>query len=179
MKTLLTAFALLLTTTTMAQDWSYLNSNSNHNKLPGLINEAVVEKIMCGDKIEIKDHMARMGMIIRNLRELVSDIVDGENSDDIRAIVMLDSQVLRTHMAAVFPKTPKKIKKPEYGNLQFNKNLFQRYLLKMMEYTLEIESELLNKPMQPDEIEAQRLKIASLIIKIDETVEEAHGLFRD
>jgi hypothetical protein len=64
------------------------------------------------------------------------------------------------------------------AKIQQNKLIFQRYLQKMIGFTIDIEDELLQKPLTPDEVEAQRLKIAGLIISIDETVQEAHNLFR-
>ncbi len=146
--------------------------------LPGIINEATVENIMCEDKLEIKDHMGRMGFIIRSLREMVSDIVEGNNADEIRAIVMTDVQVLRTHLTAVLPKTPLKIKNINPKDVQSNKIIFQRYLVKMISYTIDIEAELLRKPLTVEQTQAQSLKIAGLIVNINETVEEAHNLFR-
>lgn len=148
------------------------------NKLPGIINESKVDEIICGNQYEIKDHMARMGFIIRSLREMVNDLVLGNNADELKAIVMIDSQVLRTHLTAVLPKTPKKIKDINPDQIQQNKLIFQRYILKMVTLTIDMEDELLKRPTNPDEIAAQRLKIANLIIKIDETVQEAHNLFR-
>ena len=154
-----------------------INGYANQ-KLPGIINESTVNKIMCEDKLEIKDHMARMGFIIRSLREMVDNIVSGYKVDELKAIVMVDTQVLRTHLTAVLPKTPAKIVNYDPENIQKNKIIFQRYLVKMIGYTIDLEEELLKVPMNPDQIQAQRLKIASLIIKIDETVNEAHSLFR-
>lgn len=148
------------------------------NHLPGIISDSKVDEIICGNQYEIKDHMSRMGFIIRSLREMVGDLVGGETADELKAVIMVDVQVLRTHLTAVLPKTPDKIKKVNTAKIQENKIIFQRYLLKMVSYTIDIEEELLKKPINPDEVQAQRLKIANLIIKIDETVTEAHNLFR-
>jgi len=178
MKKMMMIFAMLFAVQANAQDNGLTFDNVTHANLPGIIKDSTVNNIMCGDKLEIKDHMARMGFIIRSLRELVNDIVSGNNADEIRAIVMVDSQVLRTHLTAVLPKTPEKLKKINPAKIQQNKIIFQRYIQKMIGLTIDIEDELLKKPMNPDDIEAQRLKIAGLIIKIDETVTEAHNLFR-
>lgn len=153
-------------------------SESTQSNLPGIISEETVANIMCEDGMQISDHMRNMGFIIRGLRELVQNIIDGQDLEKIRAIVMEDSQVLRTHLTAVLPKTPEKIKSIDKNNVQKNKIIFQRYLVKMISFTIDLEEELLKKPMTPDEIKIQRLKIANLIVKIDETINEAHELFR-
>jgi hypothetical protein len=148
------------------------------SQLPGIISEAEVDQIICGQQNQIKDHMAQMGFIIRGLRQLVNDFVQGNDIEELKATVMVDSQILRTHLTAVLPKTPDKIKQINPAKLQDNKIIFQRYILKMIGYTIDIEEELLKTPVTPDEIAAQRLKIANLIIAIDDTVQEAHNLFR-
>lgn len=153
--------------------------SGTYQNLPGLIEESLVEKIMCEDGLQISDHMGRMGFIIRKLTEMVQNLIIGEDLDEIRATIMVDIQVLRTHLTAVLPKTPEKVKNIDKLNIQKNKIIYQRYLAKMILYTIEIEEELLKKPMSPDELEYQRVKIANLIIKIDETVNEAHSLFRE
>lgn len=176
MKTLLLSFITIFAMQAMAQTPDITTLTSSN--LPGILEESKIEEIMCGQNSTIKDHMARMGFIIRSLRELVNDIVIGNNADEVRGIVMIDSQVLRTHLTAVLPKTPEKIKNIDPSNIQKNKIIFQRYIHRMIGYTIDIEEELLKKPLTPDGLEAQRLKIAGLIIKIDETVTEAHNLFR-
>lgn len=178
MKKTVSTLILVLATSAHAQMGYEFPGVTAQQNLPGIINETTVNNIMCGDKLLIKDHMARMGFIIRSLRELVNDIISGNNADEIRAIVMVDSQVLRTHLTAVLPKTPQKIKVINPEKVQENKVIYQRYLLKMIGLTIDIEDELLKKPLTPDQIKAQQLKIANLIIKIDETVTEAHNLFR-
>lgn len=148
-------------------------------KLPGVINDTTVENIMCGEGLEISDHMGRMGFIIRSLREMVDNIIAGNKTDDLKAIVMVDTQVLRTHLTAVLPKTPPKIVNYDPEKIQKNKIIYQRYLVRMIGYTIDIEDELLKTPMTPEQDKEQRVKIANLIIKIDQTVQEAHSLFRD
>ncbi len=179
MKALFLVLTLSVTSIAVANFTDFDNTGVavEHN-LPGIISDQKVDDIVCGNKHEIKDHMARMGFIIRSLRELVNDIIEGSNADELKAVVMIDSQVLRTHLTAVLPKTPTKIKEIDPAKIQQNKVTFQRYILKMISFTVDIEDELLKRPTNPDEIAAQRLKIANLIIKIDETVQEAHNLFR-
>ncbi len=179
MKLAILIFSMGLTINANANftDFSETGSSAAQN-LPGIINQSKVDEIVCEGNYTIKDHMARMGFIIRNLRELVNDLIDGSSADELKAVVMIDSQVLRTHLIAVLPQTPTKIKNIDIDNLQKNKLIFQRYLLKMISYTIDIEEALLVRPITPDEIAAQRLKIANSIIRIDETVQEAHNLFR-
>lgn len=147
-------------------------------KYPGLISEAKVKEITCGNKITIKDHMARMGFIIRTLREAVQDVVQGNTSDDLKAIVMIDTQILRVHLATVFTKTPDKIQQIDPKNLQKAKLIFQTYLLHLMKKTVELEEQLLLTPTNQLEQQSQRVKIASIIINMDETIQEAHNKFR-
>ena len=178
MKSLIIILAVMFTMQVKAQLIN-IPGTAESVPLPGIINKATVEKIMCGEKLEIKDHMSRMGFIIRSLRELVNDLVQGYNADENKAIIMVDAQVLRTHLAAVFPKTPTKIINIDPNKIQQNKVIFQRYLLKVIGYTIDIEDVLLKQPTTPSEVQAQQVKIANLIITIEETIQEAHKLFRD
>ena len=173
---------VLLTSLVSVQTWANYSDfdiqTPGYYKQPGLINEATVDKIMCTEGFTINDHMARMGFIIHNLRDLVDNIILNKGFEEIRAVIMVDIQVLRTHLTAVFPKTPNKVKAIDQQHIQENKITYQRYLLKIIGFTIEIEAELLKMPVTPEQVESQRLKIASLIVKIDETVQEAHDLFR-
>jgi hypothetical protein len=175
MKNLLVILILMFAFTGLAND----SEMGTYENLPGVIKDSTVNNIMCGDKLEIKDHMIRLGSIIRSMREMVNDLVQGNNSDEVRAVLMVDSQVLRTHLTAVLPKTPEKIKNIDPKKIQQNKIIFQRYLVKMVSYTIDMEDELLKRPMNPSQGQDQRLRLANLIIKIDDTVTEAHDLFRD
>ncbi len=170
MKNLITMTLLILSIS-----WQVQASSQN---LPGIISDSKVESIICSEANNIQSNMAQMGFMIRNLKEMVNDFVGGSNSDHLEAIIMVDIQVLRTHLIAVMPKTPQKIKNIDPLNIQANKLIFQKYLLKMVQLTIDIEESLLKRPHSLEGEKEQRIKIAGLILKIDETVQEAHNLFR-
>jgi hypothetical protein len=156
---------------------------SNHvmgqsEKLPGIIKDSKADSIICGNESDLKDNMAQMGFMIRNLRELVNDFVQGADSYHLEAVIMVDIQVLRTHLIAVLPKTPEKIIKIEPQKVQQNKLVFQEYILKMVQLTIEVERTLLDRPQSLAEEKEQRIKVGGLILQIDETVGKAHSLFR-
>lgn len=152
--------------------------SSSGGHLPGIINDSKVESIICGEENTIQSNMAQLGFMIRNLREMVNDFIDGSESDHLKAVIMVDIQVLRTHLTAVFPKTPQKILNIDPNNLQKNKLIFQNYILQLIQITIDIENELLIEPSSVSNSKAQRIKIAGMILKIEETVEKAHKLFR-
>jgi hypothetical protein len=143
---------------------------------PGsMISDAEANAISCDQNMSIPDHMSQMGFIIRDLAGMVDSIIDNK---DIRDHVLLLNQKLRAHLVAVFNQTPEKIKNIEPSDLQASKIVYQRYIHKMLGYSIELENELLKKPVTPGEQQSQNIKIAALIIDVHETVEEAHKKFR-
>ena len=172
-----TIFLAMISIVLLAPTTGFSVSNADH-KLPGLMNEAQVEAILCGEDLTTADHMTQMGFIIRNMAGLVQSLIANEGFDDIRAKIMTDSQVLRTHLTAAFQRTPEKIKNIDPANVQQNKVVYQRYMLKIMSYTIDLEAELLNPPKNQAEVDAQRVMLASIILKIHETVSQAHNMFR-
>ena len=168
MKKLTLLFALLISSNSFAD-----------TKLPVIVEDMEVNEIICGDTIAIKDHMAQMGFIIRQLTGSVNSIIEGQSTDELRAEVMLKAQTLRLHLTAVFPKTPDKIKDIKPGDLQGSKLIFQRYILILMEKTVDLEEALLTKPQSLEAEKAQSVKIANIILEIDEIVQSAHNLFRE
>ena len=178
MKLILIILACTLSLQSHAQSQE-MNLNSMTNKsFPGLLSDDAINTIICTEGLEISDHMQKMGFIIRTLNGMLNSLINGDDLDDLKTAVLIDNQALRTHLIAVLPKTPEKIKNIDTKNIQKNKLIFQRYLTKMIGFSIDLETQLLRNPTAPDQIESQRIKIANLIISISDTVTEAHKLFK-
>lgn len=161
---------------------SLLMGQLAYGDIKAVLSDAEANDIVCGDETVIVDHMKEMGFIIRKLSESVTNIIEGTDDEQMRIEVIEHAQKLRVHMSAVFSKTPEKIKKikqKDSRSFQKNKLIFQKYMLHMMSKTVELEEELLVIPSDPFSAQAQRVKVANIILNIQETIDEAHSLFRD
>ena len=145
----------------------------------GVVTDDVAKAVMCEENISISDHMRRMGAIIRELTGSVQSTFDGNDQELNKAAVIENAQMLRVHLSSVLPLTPSKIMSINAENPQEAKLVFQSYLLRMMQFTISLERELLKEPANQQEAELQQIHTEAFINEIYETVEKAHKLFRD
>ncbi|MCB0378825.1 MAG: hypothetical protein KDD33_10055 [Bdellovibrionales bacterium] len=144
-----------------------------------ILNDDYLKTITCVDDLSIKDHMQQMSDIIDELFRDVDGILDENESDKIRNNVMDKARELRFHLHAVFTKKPKKLQLIDPNDVQRAQLVFQKYLADIIIKTIEIEYELTSIPADPIKKRAQRIKVANLLIEIDQTVKGAHAKFRD
>lgn len=155
------------------------NLSQGLNSGIGVVSDDVAKAIMCEENTSISDHMRRMGFLIRELTGSVQSAFDGESKNVNKQTVIENTQMLRVHLSTVFTLTPPKILAIDAKKPQTAKLIFQGYILRLMELTLQLETELLKEPIGEKEVKMQQIHVEDHITEIYETVEKAHKLFRD
>ncbi len=147
-------------------------------ELPGLIDQAKVNEIVCSPDVAIKDHMQTMSILIYELTSLVEDVIKKDDKV-LRPVIVEKTQLLRVHLGAVLNLRPDKLKKIHPDNIRKSQLVFQTYITAVISKTIEIENELLEIEADPFGQQSEKVKVAGLIINLKELVDAAHKAFRD
>jgi hypothetical protein len=145
--------------------------------LPGLFPPEDAFQITCDPDLPIVSHMRTMSRLISDMNSFVDELLNLHNSD-VRAALMSRSQRLRVHLSAVMHKVPDKIYQIDPSSVQRAQLIFQDYLVRVMQKTIEIELELMRNPSEPWQQQAQRVRLANLVFELESIVNAAHTQFR-